>query len=92
MPFSLEASPSDRILRSGLPECSVKRALSPVTGPREAQGQRDPHLLFLGTAISSDLVRLSKGPPMSVRTDSLPAPLLGKEAKWGNASAEAVTP
>lgn len=49
MSSSPEASPSDPILRSGLPECSV-RALSPVTGglgsPRD--GGIHPYLLLLG--------------------------------------------
>lgn len=70
------------------PWVQCKRALSPVTGPREAQGWRDPYLLLLGTAMSSDLVLFSNGPPMSAssRSDLLQAPPPGKEARWGDAS------
>lgn len=84
MSLSPEASLSDPILRSGLPECSVREPL-PRSRGQEAQGRRDPHLLLLGTAMSSDLVLLSDGPPMSAspRTDWLQAPRPGKGSETG---------
>lgn len=42
MSLSPEASPSDPILRSGLPECSVKRALAPLSGPGEGGKEGSP--------------------------------------------------
>lgn len=70
------------------PWVRCKRALSPVTGAREAQGWRDPCLLLLGAVTSSDMVLLSNGPPMSAspRTDSLQAPPPGNGSTMGQSS------
>lgn len=71
MSFSLEASPSDPILRSGLPEWNVREPFPQSQRPgKPKDGGGIRNLLLLGVAKSSDWVLLSNGPPMSVSSPS----------------------
>lgn len=75
--FLPRASPPDRILRSGLPECGI-RALSPVAGAREAEGWRDPCLLLHGTAVSSG----PRSSPWATRVSELQSCFRSKLPSW----------
>lgn len=78
------ASPPDRILRSGLPECGI-RALSPVAGAREVQGRGggDP---WDSCIIWPELLPAGHSSQRAPELASLQAPPPGKGSKTEDAS------
>lgn len=85
--FLPRASPPDRILRSGLPECGIK-ALSPVTGARGAQGWRGsmPAAPWDSCTIWPEVLTVGHWRQRAPERFSPSALLLGKEARQEDAS------